>query len=42
MAPEVIKSCYTEKCDLWSVGVLAFIMLVGRVPFKGKDDVDLL
>ena len=29
MAPEVIKGCYTEKCDIWSIGVLIFVLLVG-------------
>ena len=25
--------CYDEKCDLWSVGMLAYQMLTGRFPF---------
>ena len=42
MAPEVIKGCYSEKCDLWSVGILMYVLLVGQMPFKGKNDQDLL
>ena len=30
MAPEVIATDYTEKSDLWSLGVCAFMMLTGE------------
>eukprot|EP00796_Vickermania_ingenoplastis_P010291 gene10291-7193_t len=26
---------YNEKCDIWSVGVVAFVMLTGLLPFDG-------
>jgi len=29
MAPEVVKGLYNEKCDLWSVGVLMYVLLTG-------------
>lgn len=35
-APEVLKKSYTKKCDLWSVGVLAFGLLGGYLPFDGS------
>ena len=39
MAPEIIEGInYDEKCDLWSIGVIAFILLSGTLPFSGKDD----
>jgi len=38
MAPEIIESRnpYDQKVDLWSLGVVTFILLSGRPPFKGR------
>jgi len=35
MAPEVIGRDYGHECDLWSLGVICFMMLTGEVPFNG-------
>jgi calcium-dependent protein kinase len=35
MSPDVIQGSYTAKADIWSVGVLAFILLSGKLPFDG-------
>jgi serine/threonine protein kinase len=36
MAPEVIRGEYDEACDVWSIGVLAFMLLSSSLPFYGK------
>ena len=38
MAPEIVKGKYTEKCDLWSCGMIMFIMLTGGAPYDGTDE----
>jgi calcium-dependent protein kinase len=39
MAPEIFsENGYDLSCDMWGVGVLAYILLSGKPPFNGKTD----
>jgi calcium-dependent protein kinase len=39
IAPEVLAKNYTSKCDIWSLGVITFMLLVGYMPFSGTDEI---
>eukprot|EP00913_Durusdinium_trenchii_P000224 g205.t1 len=52
-SPQVYQGRYTESCDLWTCGVLAYLMLIGypeadqrqwdsKGPTRGKDVLELL
>ena len=37
MAPEVVKGNYGPRCDVWSLGIILYIMLSGHFPFNGSN-----
>lgn len=41
MAPEVLNMKYGTKADMWSLGVLLYVMVSGYLPFQGGDNIDV-
>lgn len=42
MSPEVLKGSYTSQADLWSIGVIAYMVLSNTKPFNAKRKRDIM
>ena len=40
-SPEVLKNNYNQKCDIWSCGVIMYILLCGKYPFYGNSEEEI-
>jgi len=38
IAPEVLQLDYDERCDIWSAGVMLYILITAAPPFDGETD----
>lgn len=41
VAPEVLTRRYDKECDLWSIGVVTFVLLSGYPPFYGDTEAEI-
>lgn len=42
IAPEVLQLDYDERCDIWSAGVMLYILVTAAPPFDGNDDKEIM
>ena len=42
VAPQILEGRYDQKCDIWSIGVITYVLLCGYPPFFGDSDQEIL
>jgi len=42
VSPEVIRGSYDERCDVWAIGVITYLLLSGEPPFGGCGGTETL
>ena len=41
-SPEVLLNNYNEKCDIWSCGIIFYLLLTGKFPFMGTTENEII
>ena len=42
LGDESAEGGYNHACDVWSVGVIAYMLVAGTPPFRGRTDAEIL
>ena len=41
VSPEILNGKYDKGCDMWSIGVITFVLITGEPPFNGRNAAEL-